>query len=341
MHRIDRSAASPEGESRPRNAALGDRGRRAPGSELDWRGWLSAAGFELCEARPLPGDVSPRRYQRLISTSGAAVILAIYPAAVKEVCARFARTAEILAAAGVPAPRVLATDPECGWMLLEDLGERTLGELGDRPWSELTPFFDEAAAIAARIADLPPELVRDLNPPLDRPLMLRELAQTRQLLLVPRGMASAGLDAAMDELCHQLGADPAVPCHRDFMARNLMPRGPGQLAVLDHQDLRLGPPAYDLASLLNDTLFPPPELEARLVAATFPGTEGRARYHRASAQRTLKAAGSYAAFAHRGSDRHLPLIGPTLHRFLRHFGLTPEGATLAPELARSWEVKLR
>ena len=59
--------------------------------------------------------------------------------------------------------------------------------------------------------------------------------------------------------------------------------------MLDHQDLRLGPPRYDLASLLNDSLFPPPELEARLVRAAL-GEEATAEdfldYHRAAAQRT-------------------------------------------------------
>ena len=62
-----------------------------------------------------------------------------------------------------------------------------------------------------------------------------------------------------------------MPCHRDFMVRNLMPlRGRRGLVVLDHQDLRLGPPLYDLASLLNDTLFPPPEAEEALLAAAAP-----------------------------------------------------------------------
>ena len=41
--------------------------------------------------------------------------------------------------------------------------------------------------------------------------------------------------------------------------------------MLDHQDLRLGPPFYDLASLLNDTLFPPPDAEEALLAAAAPG----------------------------------------------------------------------
>ena len=321
--------------------------------------WLAGAGFEL-------GDVSPRRYERLTATDGSTAVLALYPADLRTACVRFARSTALLAGAGVPVPRVLAADCVRGWMLLQDLGELTLADLRDRPWRELAGYFENAAALAARIAALPQGAVRELNPPLDAPLMMRELAQTRQLFLEPRGLlpldgasgtsraagASGGkdmagvrgltafqpasLDAALEDLCGELAADPPVPCHRDYMARNLVPDGTGGVGVLDHQDLRLGPPAYDLASLLNDTLFPPPELERRLVDAAFPTAAGRLRYHRAAAQRTLKAVGSYAAFAHRGSARHLPLIAPTLRRFLHHFGSVPEGAPIATGLERTW-----
>jgi aminoglycoside/choline kinase family phosphotransferase len=130
------------------------------------------------------------------------------------------------------------------------------------------------------------------------------------------------------------------------MARNLVPRprprpaasgDEAALVVLDHQDLRLGPPGYDLASLLNDSLFPPAELEEGWLARVLPpGEAPRLAYHRAAAQRTLKAVGTFAAFARRGSDRHLPLIPPTLERALYHLGRLPEGRKLAPELERRW-----
>jgi aminoglycoside/choline kinase family phosphotransferase len=273
----------------------------------------------------------------LTAADGSTAVLALYPPDLRAACVRFARSTAILAGAGVPVPRVLAADCERGWMLLQDLGELTLADLRERPWQELAGYFENAAAVAARIAALPQGAVCELNPTLDGTLMMRELAQTRQLFLEPRRLLPPPpLDAALEDLCREIAADPPVPCHRDYMARNLVPDGAGRVGVLDHQDLRLGPPAYDLASLLNDTLFPPPELERRLVDAAFPTAAGRLRYHRAAAQRTLKAVGTYAAFAQRGSARHQPLIAPTLRRFLRHFGSVPEGAPLAPALERAW-----
>ena len=338
--------------------------------------WLRGQGFAALEIVPLAGDVSPRRYARVELAAGGTAILASYPAEPAEaraVCPRFLSTSELLAGAGVRVPRILAADCERGLMLVEDVGLRTLAELGAPgaqgrlPWSELAVWFERAVAAAARIAALPAASVAGLNPVLGRELLERELAQTRDVYLAPHGLLgeapfAASVERLFAELCARLAADPPVPCHRDYMARNLVPvlapiraperaeperaeiapAGAGELVVLDHQDLRLGPPAYDLASLLNDTLFPPPEAEETLLglAAESPSQalQGVARlhYHRAAAQRTLKAVGTYAAFARRGVERHLPLIPPTLERAVRHLAQTPEGAALAPELARRW-----
>lgn len=307
--------------------------------------WLASVGFQLQEARPLPGDVSLRRYTRLVREDGSTAILATYPPEVRSVCPRFLHTTELLTRAGVPVPRVLASDCDEGWMLVEDLGLQTLGEWGQgRPWSELTAWFERGLDLADRIACLPVEGLADLNPILGRELLRKELGQTWDLFLEPRGLTgdaalTRALSEALDALCDKLGAETPVPCHRDFMVRNLMPLPGGDLVVLDHQDLRFGPPAYDLASLLNDTLFPPPEVEEALLGR-YPVQ--RVQYHRAAAQRTLKAVGTYASFARRGADRHLPLVPPTLARCLDHLSRVPECAALVDGrggtggLARAW-----
>lgn len=341
-----------------------------PGAALDE---LRRRGHRVGAARAMAGDVSRRRYVRLELEAGGTAVLALYPPDLAETCRRYLRSGRLLAGAGVRVPDVLEDDCAAGWVLLEDLGERTLYEHRGRPWSELGAWFEEAVGILGRIAALPPGEVAALNPPLDRELLLRELRQTRERFLEPLGLggrrpagAAGGggrrddpalgeeLEAALETLCERLGAEPAVPCHRDFGARNLVPLGPivpGETAsgaavgVLDHQDLRLGPPAYDLASLLNDSLFPPPELEQRLLeragaAGAGPGGGALESYHRAAGQRTLKAVGSYAAFARRGDGRHLPLIPPTLGRALAHLRRLPETAALTPRLDELWRPAL-
>ena len=94
------------------------------------------------------------------------------------------------------------------------------------------------------------------NPPFDAAFFLHELAMTRRFAL-ERGGAEplAGERAALweslsAELAGRAAAcGPPVATHRDFHANNLM-RGPdGRLALIDFQDLRLGPPDYDPVSL--------------------------------------------------------------------------------------------
>ena len=300
--------------------------------------WLAAAGFPECVPQPLPGDVSPRRYTRLTGSGGGSAILATYPPDIHDTCTRFLRTTVLLEQAGVPVPRVLAASCEEGWMLVEDLGPQTLGEWGrGRSWGELQPYFERAIELAERIGRIPVESLEGLNPRLDGELLRRELKQTWDLFLEPRGLTTPALGAALDALCANLEAEPPVSCHRDFMVRNLMPLPGHGLVVLDHQDLRLGPPAYDLASLLNDTLFPPPQMEEVLKEALLARTGvDRLGYHRAAAQRTLKAVGTYASFARRGADRHLPLVPPTLARCLAHLARLPESAPLVSGLAEAW-----
>lgn len=312
---------------------------------------LAARGHRVCTTACMAGDVSRRRYHRLTLETGGSAVLAVYPDDLRDACRRSIETGRLLAAQGVRVARVLDQDCATGWVLLEDLGERTLFEEGNRPWSELAPFFEDAVRCIGRIATIPRAAVAAVNPPLDRELLRRELAQTRETFLEPMALAGgetgAAFEEAADRLCERLGGggpDSLVPCHRDLGARNLMPlEGAGRPAVgvLDHQDLRLGPPAYDLASLLNDSLFPPPELEERLLGlAGFAHASAWVLYHRAAAQRTLKAVGSYAAFARRGSDRHLPLVPPTLGRALIHLGAIPETTDLAPGLAELWSPVL-
>jgi hypothetical protein len=197
--------------------------------------------------------------------------------------------------------------------------------------------------------------VADLSPPLDAPLLRRELALTREHFLAPAGLLDDAslarrLDAALDALVAAVAAPPAVPCHRDFMVRNLVPlQGEAEetagLAVLDHQDLRLGPPLYDLASLLNDTLFPPPEVVEELLAehraARDPGGGETERayaldYRRTAAQRSLKAVGSYAMAAAAGKRHHLHRIPATFERALGHLAAVPETAAAAAQLVARW-----
>ncbi len=323
---------SPPSTNRPDPGAI-DPSATGPGGAIDPRAieWLTEVGWAPSRLEPLPGDVSPRRYTRVRGAHGASAILATYPESVRDACSRFESTATLLREQSVPVPRILAVDHDAGRMLVEDLGTETLYERRDRGWGYLGPLIEEAATLIPLIQGLPVDPVAATNPPLDAELLAWELENTWRLGLGGRSLPPA-LGKATERMIERLAASPRVPCHRDFMARNLIPPAAGDdpprvspaVRVIDFQDLRLGPRGYDLASLLNDSLFAPPDLERRLLERMMPSPEDREDYHRNAAQRGLKIVGTYLGFARRGAPRHLPLVEPSLERTRRHLAVLPE-----------------
>ncbi len=314
--------------------------------ELTLERWLSDQGVLTQTRTALTGDISRRTYARFETAAGGTLVLASYPPSQRAVCRRFEATSRLLAGLGIRVPRIVAPRCDQGWMLLEDLGPETLYDQPTADWGQLAAYFEFAIEASQRIATLPVDQVAALSPPLDSALLTKELHQTYEVFLRPEGLLGEGdersfIERALGELCIRLGEATPIPCHRDLMVRNLVPvasprDGLTSLAVLDHQDLRLGPPGYDLASLLNDSLFPPQETESRLLKLAFGKEPPYLDYHRAAVQRTLKAVGSYAAFARRGFNRHIPLIAPTLARALLHLRQLPEQERLFSLVSRRW-----
>lgn len=266
------------------------------------------------------------------------MILAVYPPE-DDACRRFLASHELLARIGVSRPEILARSCSEGWMLLEDVGEKTwYEERVERPWPTCRPLYERAVDIALAFRKLPRGAVAALNPPLDASALENELRLTWDALLVPEGLAGTGAVATafrdgLTALCERLGSERAVPAHRDFMVRNLVVRG-RRLVVLDHQDVRLAPPAYDLASLFNDSLFPPAD-ETREMALRALEADASS-YRRAVVQRCLKAAGSYRRASGRGQSARDALIRPTLARAWAELRHLPELAAVHEDLSPVW-----
>ncbi len=299
--------------------------------------WLATQGWGEARLSVLAGDVSPRRYVRVSAGPDRAAILALYPQAVRSTAERFVRSTKLLSSVGVRVPRILGADLGVGLMLVEDLGRQTLYERR-LSWAQRSPWFARAAEALVALRGIDTRAVHALNPDLDEALLLRELEQTWSLLLHERLRDEPGLAqdlrAALGVVCAQSTGAGLVVCHRDFMARNLVPLADGGLAILDHQDVRLGPAGYDWASLLNDSLFAPGAVETAIRGLAAGLGIDELSYRRAAVQRGFKAAGTFLAFARRGSDKHLPLVAPTLRRALLHLGRLPEGAAIAAPLRK-------
>ena len=224
------------------------------------QGIAAAQGLLPATLRPASADASFRRYLRVDLQGGGSRIIMDAPPD-KEDCKPFVKVADLMQAAGLHVPRILAWDEPQGFMLLSDLGTQTMMDVidPDRPEAN-APWYAQAtdALIAWQRASRPGVL-----PPYDEALLRRELALFPDWYLTQhKGVALEGkqretLDKAFDLIVARNLAAPKVFVHRDFMMRNLMvPTTPGgSLGVLDFQDAVYGPITYDIASLLRDAFI--------------------------------------------------------------------------------------
>ena len=216
--------------------------------------------LDLSTLRPASADASFRRYLRLDRQTGGSLIVMDAPPD-KENCAPFVQVQALMEQAGLNVPHILDWNQPDGFMLLSDMGSRTLIEVLDPAKPRDAELWYRHAVdllLQWQLSSQPSVL-----PPYDEALLRRELqlfpdwyvAQHRQVTLDDKQQAT--LSKAFDQIvAHNLQA-PSVYVHRDFMARNLMlPSDPSQpLAVLDFQDAVYGPITYDIASLLRDAFL--------------------------------------------------------------------------------------
>lgn len=204
-------------------------------------------------------DASFRRYLRIDTSAGETRIVMDAPPD-KENCQPFVHVAGLMQAAGLRAPEVLDWQREDGFMLLTDLGDRTMMSAidADNPQANQALYLQAVDTLVQwQLASRPGEL-----PPYDEALLRRELslfpdwylAQHKGLTVDSKVRET--LDQAFDVIVQRNLAAPTVYVHRDFMPRNLMmPFRSEQLGVLDFQDAVHGPVTYDIASLMRDAFL--------------------------------------------------------------------------------------
>ena len=235
-----------------------------PQRQLACQTWLESLaatqGVLPQTLRIASADASFRRYLRVDSQRGASLIVMDAPPD-KENCEPFVKVAQLMKAAGLKAPEVLAWDAPQGFMLLTDLGDQTMMSAIDaqNPQANHGLYMQAVDVLIAWQLSSKPGVL----PPYDEALLQRELSLfpdwylTRHRGLQVEGKMRSTLDNTFQSLVARNLAAPSVFVHRDFMPRNLMmPTGQdGALGVLDFQDAVCGPVTYDVASLMRDAFL--------------------------------------------------------------------------------------
>ncbi|POF40096.1 aminoglycoside phosphotransferase [Pseudomonas laurylsulfativorans] len=278
------------------------------------QGWGAVPPATLTAAS---SDASFRRYFRWEGGGKSFIVMDAPPP--QENCKPFVDIAFLLAKSGINVPKIYAEDLERGFLLLNDLGNKTYLDVIDSENAD--GLFKDALQALLAFQQLP--MVAPL-PSYDVALLRRELE------LFPEWYVKRELgiefDAAQQVLWQQVSdllidsalAQPKVLVHRDYMPRNLMLSEPNP-GVLDFQDAVYGPVTYDVTCLFKDAFLSWPEervhgwLESYWQQAGALGIPVQPQFEdflRASdlmgVQRHLKVIGIFARICHRdGKPRYL------------------------------------
>jgi len=292
-------------------------------------GWGEAPEGKLS---PASADASFRRYFRWEAGDRSLIVMDAPPE--HENSEPFVRIAGLLQDAGVRVPRILASDLQKGFLLLEDMGAKTYLQSIETGVSaqRLEQMFSAAIDTLVRwqLSSRP-----DVLPEYDEAVLRRELALFPDWYVARElGRAFTVEQRACWEQLQQLLltsnlAEAQVFVHRDYMPRNLM-TADGEPGVLDFQDALYGPVSYDASSLFADAFFSwmPAErtdwLKRYWARATAAGIAlpqdvevflDQARLM--GVQRHLKVLGIFARICHRDGKPHYLQDAPRFILYLR------------------------
>lgn len=221
----------------------------------DWA--RQAAGVATAELAMVSGDASFRRYFRLELADRSVIAVDAPPE--HEDNPRFIKVCELLLAAGVHAPQVLARDLEQGFLLLEDLGDALY--LDALLLAQQKQEFGKADELYKSAIDALVQFQKGIESNLLDPFDGKELQREMHLfdewfcegfLEFELDDSERGLISATFDLLEQAAlSQTEVAVHRDYHSRNLLVTDPNP-GIIDFQDAVAGAYTYDLVSLLRD-----------------------------------------------------------------------------------------
>jgi N-acetylmuramate 1-kinase len=232
--------------------------------------YTEAFGRPATSIDRLPGGAGNRIYWRVHDRTGASAIVMELPpepgkseevskdGAPKEL--PFLNVHRYLERLGVRVPRIYLEAHRRGFVVLEDLTDRTLEAAldgGDRR--------DLYARAIDRLARLRAHAERDPDPAciafgraFDFDLYQWEFEHFVEYGLLGRGAKPTEtelreLRSTFSRISQELAAAPRGFTHRDYQSRNIMVLPSGEQVVIDFQDALQGPRQYDLVALLRDS----------------------------------------------------------------------------------------
>jgi tRNA threonylcarbamoyl adenosine modification protein YjeE len=332
------------------------------------RQFIAEAGYAHARRQLLQGDASTRSYERL-TQNGKRVILMNAPrrpdgppvrdgkpysaiAHLAESVVPYVAMAKGLRERGLSAPDILHADTTQGLLLIEDLGDERI--VGGNPPVPIMARYEAAIDVLLTLHGKQQPDALPISPNVNYHIPYYDmdaLMIEAELLLdwyLPRFGIAISDDARKNfNALWREALQPAVDAPptwvlRDFHSPNILwlgkrERPAERIGIIDFQDAVMGPPAYDVASLLQDARIDVDEAteiellgrymrERHLANPNFDAPEFIRLYATLAAQRATKILGIFARLDVRDNKpqylRHMPRLWGYLQRSLAHRALT-------------------
>jgi len=285
----------------------------------------------------LAGDASTRRYYRIVHGETSNVLM-VWEPFLDDGHYPFLNVLTHFEKHGVLVPKVVATSPNLGLVILEDLGDLTLERKfwENQNQSLALPFYKQAIdelikihypasqdtkndCVAFKVAFNTEKLLWEMN--YGRDHLLDKFCGIKM-----DTRTSQDLTAIFVDICSTLDREEKVICHRDYHSRNVMIKF-GKTRVIDFQDARMGAVQYDLVSLVHDTYVDLNETSQNEILEYYLACTKEYRrapierdhfysiFRLQMLQRCFKACGSFASFFNMREDRrYLKYLPPTIKK---------------------------
>ena len=215
---------------------------------------------------------------------------------------------------GIPVPEILADVPEKKVMMMSNAG--TERKMSLEEYVKVVETLVRFNALGSE-----PDLPANLLPPFDdetweweRNLFAKYCLGANFQMEMPEAVRKE-----LENVASILEREPKALVHRDFQSTNVLWKG-DDLTFIDFQGMRLGPAAYDLASLVYDPYVTFTEGERRALVALYAKKAERPELVKilpyAAVQRLSQCLGAYGRLASVGQPQFGKHIVPALTNLL-------------------------
>jgi NDP-sugar pyrophosphorylase family protein/aminoglycoside/choline kinase family phosphotransferase len=290
-------------------------------NQKDERSDIPHAG--MAEAILIGFGGSDRRFFRIRSDQKSAVLMECGPD--DQDFERQITYTQFFGSCGIPVPELLALDAAHKRALFQDLGDTSLFSYLKLPHDpkQVEDTYSRVMGILVRLHGHATRRIHDCPALQERifnydhfrwetTYFFEQFVSGLRQIIIPEPDA---LEQEFHTLASLADAFPKTVIHRDFQSQNIMMTNGNVPRVIDYQGARIGPPAYDLASILWDPYHPlDDDMRNYLLAyyltkreeddRAFPGDDFTATLPSCRLQRHMQALGAYAFLSQKKGKRY-------------------------------------